>query len=87
MIKVVNFDFIPSEYIYSRFISLQGNKPFDDEFERLGNYGNSYLILSMGTLFIFFLWHCFLLVAFISITLLDGVLNLPCDCHEKLQSW
>ena len=87
MIKVVNFDFLPSGPILSHLTKLEDRAPIEDRFDRFGNYGNVYLILSMGTLFIFFLWHCFIFVAYFPIGLLNKILTINKKCSHRLQSW
>ena len=90
MIKVVNFDFLPSELIFSHLIKLIEPAllySMPDRFERFGNYGNASLILSMGTLFIVLLWYCFLFLAYLPIVLLNSVLAMHKKCSTRLQSW
>ena len=87
MIRVVNFDFLPSQSILSHFITLPEKEPWNDQFARLGNYGNTYLIMSLGTLSIFFFGHCLLLLAYFPAELLGGTTALPCNMQTKMRSW
>ena len=85
MIRVVNFDFLPSELIFSHLIKLKDSEPLDAKFDRFGNYGNAYLILGMGTLFIVLLWYCFLLVVYLPLGLLNSILAMHEKCSTRLQ--
>jgi len=77
MIKVVNFDYLPSQQILSSFIDLPDKDAFNNQFLRLENYNNAYMTLSLGTLFIFFLWHLLLLLAYLPIKLSSGISSMP----------
>ena len=81
MIIIGTFDFLPTDDIYPVvFPSLAESEPYSAKFDRVG-LSHAYLVMNLGSLFLFFFIHILLYVVYLPMKLCSSKLK----CAARLE--